>query len=649
MKKLNVGVLIPARLLAAGLLATLSVPFDVAANSRQLALLEGADLADMSLESLMNIEVFSVSKKSEPLQDAASAIFVLTGDDILRSGVKSIPEALRLVPGLTVARQDAHSWIVTARGFSSTLADKLEVLMDGRSLYTPLFSGVYWDMHNILLEDVARIEVIRGPGAALWGSNAVNGVINIVTKDASETEGSVVQVGGGDNIEGFAAARVGMAVGKGHIRVYAQDDHYRDQETRSGADAQDRFYSNRAGFRSDWTLDARNTLTLQGDTFRNRIDQPATTARESNEEDYLLARWVHNTSDSENLELQIYYDRTEKKIPGLFIEDRVTVDLDIRQNFRLGQRHHLVWGGGYRNSDDEIVAPDLNVLTFFPDKRTAETYNIFLQDQFSLIPDRVKLIAGAKLERNDFSGTEFQPSFRFSYTPDTTRTYWGAASRAVRIPTRLDEGFIIFLPAPFPPGTPFIVGSDNFDSEEVIAYEFGYRSVLSNTVSLDVALYYNEYDKLRGVNNSVAPAEISNEGDGDGSGVELALQWHPLDSLRVLASYNYTHLDINPVSGSTDNSIEGADRNDPRHQGMLRVNWKADARFDIDARLRTVSELPDRGVQGYTELDLNLRWRPLASLELGLLAQNLLDRSHPEFSPAVEIQRSVVLSATWRL
>lgn len=649
MKKLNVGISVPAWIQTAGLLAALSPPLVLAANSQQLALLSGTDLAEMSLESLMSIEVFSVSKKSEPLHDAASAIFVLTGEDVLRSGVKSIPEALRLVPGLTVARQDAHSWVITARGFSSTLADKLEVLMDGRSLYTPLFSGVYWDMHNIILEDVARIEVIRGPGAALWGSNAVNGVINIVTKAASETEGSVVQVGGGDNIEGFAAARTGMAVGKGHIRVYAKGDHYRDQETPDGDDAQDKFYSNRAGFRSDWNLDARNTLTVQGEAFRNRIDQPGTNDKESNEADHLLARWAHSTSDHENLEVQVYYDRTEKKIPGLFIEDRVTTDLDIRHNVQLGQRHHLVWGGGYRNSDDEITSPNLNFLAFIPEKRTAETYNIFVQNQLSIIPDRFKVTAGAKFERNDFSGTEFQPSFRVTYTPDSTITYWGAVSRAVRIPTRLDENFIIFLPRPFPPGTPIIVGSDNFDSEEVIAYEFGYRNILSDTVSLDVALYYNEYDKLRGVNFGVTPAQISNEGDGDGSGIELVLQWRPLVSLNVLASYNYTHLDVNPVSGSSDTSIENADRNDPRHQGLLRFNWQAGENFDADARLRTISELPDRGIQGYTELDLNFRWRPLASLELGLLAQNLLDRSHPEFTQAVEIQRSVVLSATWRL
>ncbi len=493
------------------------------------------DLSTLSLESLMNIEVTSVSKRAENLTSAAAAVFVLSGEEIRRSGVRSLPEALRLVPGVTVAQIDAHTWAVTARGFNSSLSDKLEVLLDGRSLYTPFFSGVYWDEKNTFMQDIERIEVIRGPGATLWGANAVNGVINIITKSASDTQGTVVEGGAGSGgVSRFAGARHGGKLGEsGHYRAYVQTFEYDENQRRSGIDAQDGGDLSQLGFRSDWTRGERDAFTVQGDLYEGTAEEQVDTQMEGYN---LIGRWTRQLSETSEWSVQFFYDHYLRDDPtSNYQEERDTYDVDFSHRFRWLPKHEIVWGGGYRRSSDDIES-----FLFDPASRTLETYNLFIQDQIDL-SDKLKLTIGSKFEQNDFTGFEIQPSLRFAYLVDDQHTFWGAISRAVRTPNRVDHD--LFVP-------PVVVGSSDFESETVIAYELGYPTFLRDNLTLDTAIYYNVYDNLRGVNNSLATPEVSNEGDGEGYGLETSAVWRLSDELTVRGSYNYQYVDFNAKSGS---------------------------------------------------------------------------------------------------
>ena len=599
-----------------------------------------ADLTEISLESLANIQVTSVSKRAENLSGAAAAVFVLTGREIRRSGVRSLPEALRLVPGLTVARIDAHTWAVTVRGFNGSIADKLEVLMDGRSLYTPFFSGVFWDEKNTFLEDIDRIEVIRGPGATLWGANAVNGVINIVTKSAGDTQGTFAEAGGGNETK-FAGARHGGKLGEsGHYRAYVQSFRFGENQRVSGVDANDNWDQTQAGFRTDWVRGEKDAFTVQGDVYEGAIDTLLETEMEGHN---LIGRWTRALSDTSDMSLQFFYDHFRRDVPATpYIEERDTYDIDFSHRFQWRPAHEIVWGGGYRRSSDDIQS-----MIFLPDRRTVATVNLFVQDQIS-VSDKLKVTVGSKFEDNDFSGFEVQPSVRFAYLLDDQRTVWGAVSRAVRTPNRLDQD--LFAP-------PFVVGSSDFESETVVAYELGYRTQLRDDLSLDTALYYNRYEKLRGVNNSVAPSTISNEGEGDGYGVEISALWQVNPNWRVNAGYNFQHLDIDPLSGSSDTGIDNADRNDPHHQVLLRSSWDLRDNWTLDGTLRHVSGLPDQhptgssaNVGSYSDLDLRLAWQYSKPVEFAVVGRNLLHDSHVEFgtNDPVEIERSLMGTVTWR-
>jgi iron complex outermembrane recepter protein len=600
------------------------------------------DLTEISLESLTNIQVTSVSKRAESLSGAAAAVYVLTGNEIRRSGVRSLPEALRLVPGLTVAQIDAHTWAVTARGFNGTVADKLEVLMDGRSLYTPFFSGVFWDEKNTFIQDIDRIEVIRGPGAALWGANAVNGVINIVTKSAGETQGTLAEAGGGGEIDGFAGIRHGGELGEsGHYRAYVQTFRYGENQRVNGADANDNWDQTQAGFRTDWKSGEKDNFTVQGDAYDGSIDTATETTMEGHN---LVGRWTRALSDTSDVNLQFFYDHYKRETPS-YTEERDTYDLDFNHRFQWRPKHEILWGGGYRRSSDDIAA--VGILQFVPASLTIDTFSFFAQDQID-VTDKLKVTLGSKFEDNDFTGFEVQPSARFAYLLDDRRTVWGAVSRAVRTPNRLDRS----LSAP-----PFLINSTGFESETVIAYELGYRTQLRDNLSLDTALYYNQYDELRGINNSVAPPMISNEGEGDGYGIEISALWRVNDRWRINAGYNFQHLDIDPKSGSSDTSIENADRNDPHHQFLLRSSWDLRDNWTLDGTLRHVSGLPDQhptgssaNVGSYSDLDLRLAWQYSKSVEFALVGSNLLHASHVEFGTnnPVEMERSVMATVTWR-
>ncbi|MEX1665583.1 TonB-dependent receptor plug domain-containing protein [Zhongshania arctica] len=616
-----------------------------AVNSEPMLLARAGDLASMSLESLMNIDVVSVSKHSEPLQQSAAAVFVLEGSTIVRSGVKSIPEALRLIPGVQVARLDSHSWAITARGFNSTLADKLEVLMDGRSLYTPLYSGVFWDSQDTLLDDVARIEVIRGPGAALWGANAVNGVVNIVTKSAAETQGSFHQVGGGSEFKGFGAWRYGGEVGDlGHYRVYAKTTHYNAQETPGAGDAQDAGKHNQLGFRSDLKLSDSDTLTLQGDYYTGAIQSPATSKDELASGYNVISRWKRRYDESSDTEIQFIYDQTSRDNRFNFAEDRNTYDLDIKHRFAVGERQSFVLGGGYRVTDDDITNLEPSNTEFTPLKRRDQTLDLFVQDQIVLIPDTLQLTLGAKYERNDYTGEEFQPSVRFGYILDDRNTFWGAVSRAVRIPNRLDHTIEFF--------DGFIVGDEHFKSEEVLAYELGYRAIFKPTLSADLAVFYNEYDKLRGVSDDLAqpqtlPVRIVNAGSGTSQGVELVMRWEPLQAVKILGSYTYFDMDVAAYAGSRDTSIAQNDESDPNSQVSLQLDWDIGDKWSLQTRARWVGGLDGVAVDSYSALDISAIWRLTRDLDFTLIGSNLLDPQHAEFSGGNEISRSLNGQFTW--
>lgn len=605
-----------------------------------LANTHGDDLTGLSLDALLAIEVTSVSKNAEKLTDAAAAAFVLTGEEIRASGVQTLPEALRLVPGMQVARVDAHTWAITARGFNSTLADKLEVQMDGRTLYTPLFSGVFWEIQDTFLGDVDRIEVIRGPGAALWGANAVNGVINIVTKRAAETQGTAVELAGGNETRYQTGARYGGSLGDmGHYRAYVKSSDYDSYRGSGGADPQDAWALSQAGFRTDWKLQNQDDLTVQGDIYDGEIERLGETMSGFN----ILGNWQRQLSDTSSLTIKAYFDQIERDIPTSFAEERQQADIEFTHRFLWGEDHAITWGGGFRNQKDDITNVPGSGLAFVPDSASLDTWNLFVQDQVRLRDD-LTLTAGSKFEHNDFTGVEIQPSLRLAWLMDENRTLWGAVSRAVRTPNRIDHGFDI-------PG--FIAPSTAFESEVVIAYELGYRWRVSDTLSTEISTFYNDLDELRGVDFSTQPGKIDNEGEGTAYGFEATAQWVPRDDLKLLFSYSYLNLDIGPKPGSTDTTIESNDSKDPEHQAFIRGTWNINSRWSVSSMLRYVDGFENQNdgkVPSYNELNSALHWKASDTLNISLVGENLLNKHHLEFggpSP-VKVERSLLLRFNWK-
>jgi iron complex outermembrane receptor protein len=632
------------------------------------------ELKQLSLEELMGVDVTSVSKKEEKLFDAAAAIYVITEEDIRRSGATSIPEVLRNVPGVEVARVDSHTWAITVRGFNSTAANKLLVLIDGRSVYTPLFSGVFWDVQDTLLEDVERIEVIRGPGATLWGANAVNGVINIITKSAKQTEGLLVTGGGGTEERGFGGVRYGGKLSEtARYRFYAKYFNRDDTVLPDGTDAGDAWQMGQGGFRIDWDASDKNRLTFQGDLYGGSLGQTSTIVsptppfRRLNNADTTVAggnalgRWVHHFSEASDVQLQVYYDRTERRIPLVFSEQRDTFDVDVQHRFPVGQWQDIVWGVGYRFTQDS-VGNTFNV-SWDPDRRATHLVSIFVQDDITLVPNRLRLTLGSKFEHNDFTGFEIQPNARLAWTPTERQTVWAAVSRAVRIPTRLDHD--IRLNAQVIPGTPptalAVFGSRNFVSEELLAYELGYRLQPHPRLSLDVAAFYNVYDRLLSIEGPgpaqpsppavVIPFVLANNLEGETYGVEAWANYQIADWWRWQAGYTYLHMQLRSKPGSSDTtSVAGQEGSSPQHRFFLRSWLDLPANLELDTTLRYVDGLSSQRVRAYVALDVHLGWRPIKNLELAVVGQNLLDNRHREFSSTLrtEIQRGIYGKVTWR-
>ena len=648
---------IVASLLQAALAAALAAPVD-AQNARGL---EPQDLKKLSFEELMDLEVTTLSRKEERVNRAAAAVYVITGEEIRRSGASSIPEALRLAPGVEVARVNAQNWAISIRGFNGETANKLLVLIDGRSVYTPLFSGVFWDAQDVLLEHVDRIEVIAGPGGALWGANAVNGVINIITKGAADTQGGYVEAGGGDEQQFLGATSYGGRLGNGAwMRGYAKRFEVGPSARAGGGEATDDWRRAQGGFRLDHVRDG-DTLTLQSDLYDGET-AGATNLSGGN----LLGRWSRRLGGSGDLQVQAYYDRTKRAIPSAFTEERDTLDLDLQHRLASRGRHDVIWGLGYRVTEDEV--DNSTFISFRPESRRDELASAFFQDEITLLGDRLYLTLGSKFEHNDYTGFEAQPSARLAYYPSERQTLWAAVSRAVRTPSRLDSDLVLSATVAIPEiPVPVVIevrGDEDFDSEELIAWEAGYRIEISETLFLDLAAFYNEYDELQSQEpetpvfvpdplspHILLPNRLANGLEGETLGGSVLANWAPREGWRLEMSYSHLEFDLRNVAGSLDPSTAGSlAGSSPEHMASLHSYLDLTSDAELFLGIRYVDDLPVQGVESYVGLDLRVAWRPRPALGISVTGRDLLDDEHSEFSSGnmLRIERSVLGRVSWR-
>jgi iron complex outermembrane receptor protein len=634
-----------------------------------------SELKKLSVDQLTDVEVTSVSGVEERLGGAAAAVTVLTNEDIRRSGATTVPEALRLVPGIHVARQTSNTWAVSARGFSTVNSEKLLVLSDTRSIYTPLFSGVFWDVQDHLLQDIERIEVIRGPGATLWGSNAVNGVINITTKSARDTQGWYAESAAGTEERVTAAARYGGRIGdRTYYRIFGS---YADRDASfipDGATADD-WRLGHLGARTDWDSVDGHALTIQGDVYRGDVGQVAPsisiTGRPGPTGDLaidvsggnVLGRYRRRKSTSSEIEVRAYYDRTHRDDPS-FVDDLHTFDGQFQHRMALGLGHELTWG----LNDRFMVNRNRGrgIFSLEPPSSRDNLVSGFAQDQLT-IRNRLQLTVGTKLERNDFSGFEVQPSGRAAWTVSPPHTVWAAVSRAVRVPTRLERDVTIDVTDP--EGNPVVrlVGNDAFESETLWAYEIGHRWHRPSSVLIDVAAFHNRYDGLASLEleppfldpahgRTVIPLRNRNLTDGHAQGVEILSTVSPRREWRITTSYAYVDVSLDPHGQDLNRGelLEGAT---PRHQFGVRSFLDLPAGVQLDGQLRSLSavrRLPatesGQGIRGYTELDLRLAWRGWQQMEISAVGQNLLRGHHPESGTPErrgDVERAVYGKVAW--
>jgi iron complex outermembrane receptor protein len=601
---------------------------------------QAAALSRMSLEELGDIEITSVSKRAELLSDAAASVYVITAEDIRRSGATSIPEILRLAPNLEVARVDASQYAITARGFNSTTANKLLVMIDGRSVYTPLYSGVFWDVQDIMPESIERIEVISGPGGTLWGANAVNGVINIISRHSKDTTGGLLVAGAGGG-ERNAALRYGGAIGdSGTFRVYAKGFSRDDTERATGVSAQDAWHKQQAGFRADWQQGS-DTFMAEGNAYDGRIDQPLYDDKRISGA-HVIGRWNRALADRSSLEVQAYFDHTRRDYPGTFAENLDVWDITVQHHVPWGARHDLVWGGGYRLSRDDVT--NSAVLAFLPPQRSLMLANVFVQDTITLADD-LQLTAGGKFERNSYTGVEFQPNLRLAWKLPDHSLLWSALSRSVRTPSRIDAEFYL-------PGKPpflYFVGNPNFQSEIQTTLEVGYRMQPKTNASFSASVFYNDYDKLRSIEGG-PPYFLGNKLKGNSWGIETWGSYRVNDWWRLFAGYNYLKIRLRADPDSSDvTSVQAGP--DPSHQFSLRSSMNLAHNVEFDVAVRSIGELPNPKVPAYTAVDARLGWKASNTLEISLTGSNLFDPRHAEsgsLATRSEFTRNFHLGATWK-
>ncbi len=683
-----------------------------AGSSDLLASKSGAAaLTDLSLEELLNLEVTSAAKKSQRLSDTAAAVYVITNEDIIQSGVRSIPEALRLAPGLQVTQVDASRWAISARGFNGRFANKLLVLMDGRTVYTPSFSGVFWDVQDTLLEDIERIEVIRGPGGTLWGTNAVNGVINIITKSSADTQSGLLTASYGDDSSVSAGARYGVSNDDGlTYRIYGKYFDEDGEQDLAGQDTADDWKMLRGGFRLDWANTSRSKLSFLSEAYTADVGErlnlatlsPPYLRQADFEQDlsgfFALGRWDGDWGEGHTTQLQMFYDHTDRDTRQ-YGEERITLDVEFQSRLEFWERHDIIVGVGYRSNRLELMSSDLIDLTLnnagddpFSD-RDVKRYgvaNLFVNDEISLIEDRLALALGVKLEKNDMSrkNIDVMPSIRLRWNATEDTVVWGAVTRAVRIPSHADlsaeyiRDINPVIPAGVPPNpTPIplrssVRGNENLKSEKLVAYELGYRAFFGQSVNLDLAAYYNEYDDLRGgepigllcepsgenvaVNPACifgstyvsAPVGFNNDLEGNTKGLEAVLNWYPTQDIRLSGSYSLLKMDVSD-SGIGVVSGAGIEASNPEHQLYFRAGFVLPAKLNLNLGLRFVDDIDYYQIDSYWEADANLLWQPTEQLQLSLRGANLLDDAHREANSELNdivptaIERSVHATLRW--
>jgi iron complex outermembrane receptor protein len=602
------------------------------------------DMADLSLEQLSDIVVTSVTRQPARLASAPASLYIISAEDIRRSGVRSLPEALRLAPNLQVARVDARNYAITARGFNSVFANKLLVLIDGRSVYTPLFSGVFWDAQDVLLSDVARIEVISGPGATIWGANAVNGVINVITKSAADTQGGLAGVAAGAD-EKRGALRYGGETGNGgHYRLYAKADREDDRANAVGANVPTGWHRQQAGFRADW----KDGVTVSGDVMDGKLHQLGTRdigIKGAN----LVGSWRQSLSEGSDLRLQAVLDHTGRDQPGAFVESLNTLDLEAQHDVSLGGGHRLSWGAGYRKTWDRLA--NSSNFGFLPAALDMHWGNVFAQDEMALA-ETLRLTAGLKVEHNNYTGSELLPNLRLAWTPDPTQLVWTSLSRTVRAPSRIDHDF--YAPSsPIPIGgvTRYVIGGGpNFVSETANVLELGYRAQPLPSLSYSATVYTADYDDLRTLEAHAGQASLfENMGKGKTRGLEMWTRWQAMPAWRLDFGAVFQHVETSVKPGSTDNANgSGLATNDPSAHWTLRSSHDLSETMQLDLTLRRVGALPKPAVPAYQELDVQWRWRVHKNLDLALVGQNLLHKSHTEFGalPGRSVfERAVLLTA----
>lgn len=635
---------------------------------------EPEDFFEMSIEELMNIEITTASKKEEKLFKTPAATYVITSEDIRRSGATSIMEALRMVPGLQVARINANKWAISSRGFNQEFANKMLVMIDGRSIYTPHYGGVRWDTHDVMLEDIERIEVIRGPGGTLWGANAINGIINIIMKNAKDTQGVLATGGGGTEEEGFGAVRYGGRIyDKTYFRVYSKYFNRGDGTQPTGGSGKDGWDVFRGGFRIDSYPTERDQWTLLGDIYDGGIGQTGTTYsltapisqsythENSVNGGNILARWKRTFSEDSDMILQIYYDR-QKRLEKVLGETLNTYDIDFQHHFPLNDSHEIIWGLGYRlnrHTLDGTFNYSLN-----PRHRDLNIYSGFLQDRITLVEDKLKLTVGTKIEHNNFCGFEFQPSGRLMWTPDNRNTVWGAITSAMKTPNRYDrdsttswgvfqiDSSIVSQEA---------YGDDDVGCEEVIAYELGYRTKPTDKLLLDVVGFLNIYDGITATERmaniskpgyTIWPYKIGNNLDGETYGVEISATYQASKNWRLNAGYTFLQMQLHPDSSNTtrDAAVEGQS---PHNQFHLRSFYDIRDDLELDFSLNYIDNLPEGDIPHYLRFDVRLGWHVTENLELSVVGQNLFDKRHPEFGAEAgqvptEAERGLYIKLTYQ-
>jgi iron complex outermembrane receptor protein len=595
------------------------------------------DLSNLSLEELANVDVTSVTRQPQALSDAAASVFVISAEDIRRSGASNLPEALRLAPNLYVAEVSANGYVVGARGFDGTSANKLLVLIDGRSVYTPLFAGVFWDVQDVMLDDIDRIEVISGPGGTLWGTNAVNGVVNIITRSSQQTQGVLVDASAGNSGSG-GAVRYGGAMGaNGNYRVYGKYFNLNHTEEASGQNVDDGSHQGQAGFRTDWQHGA-DQLSVIGNAYQGAEGQPLPGAISISGENFTLgdirlsgsnitANWTHQLDSGSHMTLQTYYDETDRINPPTFSERLGIADIELTYFMVPVSRNAISWGAEYRADQDRV---DNSVyFAFLPGQVAQQWSSLFVQDEIAL-RDNLKLTLGTRVERNTYTGNDELPNARLAWKLSPSELLWTALSHTVRSPSRLDRDA-------YAPGVPpfLLAGGPNVNSEGANVYELGYRAQPTPSISCSATLYHALYDHL--VIEALAPSHtqvvFANGMTGWVTGLETWGSYQASDAWRLSVGFTglREHLWISPDSIDLGNDALAGGKN-PERTWQLRSSLDLPHEFESDLTVRHVSALSDPAVPGYYALDLGLGWHPKPGLSLQLGGENLLGGGHGEFT-----------------